>query len=237
MPWFWCWEDAEEAALCAAAGRPFVLGPNVLFAHSRRPCATLAERLLCQAASCRLLFTESAWYRDLIARHLKWTNRAPIVLWPYPIVPRPGGPLEAEYDLLLYVKGDAWPDLVARATQCFPRSRTLRYGRYERAELEEVARRSGACLYLSDDDRGPLALAEILLSGCPTVGVPTGAPFVEDGRTGVVVPEFGPEECIAAIERCHTLCRAKVAAYARRMFDLRGTVATIVEALEEVREV
>ena len=37
---------------------------------------------------------------------------------------------------------------------------------------------------LADDERGPLALQEILLAGCPTVGVRTGAPYVEHGFSG-----------------------------------------------------
>ena len=66
IPWFWCWEDREVAASCARVGTPFVAGPNILFANSRAPCRFEAERAICNAASCRLLFTESEWYRRLI---------------------------------------------------------------------------------------------------------------------------------------------------------------------------
>ena len=62
------------------------------------------ERELCNAASCRLQFTESAWYRDWILAHCGPAMRAPIVLWPYPIDPLPGGPLPPRYDLLIYEK-------------------------------------------------------------------------------------------------------------------------------------
>ena len=55
---------------------------------------------------------------------------------------------------------------------------------YRRVELFEAACRSRACAYLADDDHGPLALQEILLAGCPTVGVRTGASFVRHGETG-----------------------------------------------------
>ncbi|MBM4023333.1 MAG: DUF1552 domain-containing protein [Planctomycetes bacterium] len=41
-------------------------------------------------------------------------------------------------------------------------------------------------------DHGPLALQEILLAGCPVVGVRTGAPFVNDGVTGVFVDRLSP---------------------------------------------
>ena len=37
------------------------------------------------------------------------------------------------------------------------------------------------------DDHGPLALQEILLAGCPTVGVRTGVSFVRHGETGILV--------------------------------------------------
>ena len=70
IPWFWCWQDREVAAACAAVGRPFIVGPNVLFEDSRRPCRVPAEREVCNAASCRLIFTESEWYRDLIEQYV-----------------------------------------------------------------------------------------------------------------------------------------------------------------------
>ena len=52
--------------------------------------------------------------------------------------------------------------------------------------------RSRVCAYLADDDHGPLALQEILLAGCTTVGVRTGASFVRTGETGVVVDRLPP---------------------------------------------
>ena len=76
IPWFWSWEDRETAALCARTGQPFVAGPNILFAQSRDPCRLEAEREICRAASCRMLFTESEWYRQLIEEHRGPANRA-----------------------------------------------------------------------------------------------------------------------------------------------------------------
>ena len=67
----------------------------------------------------------------------------------------------------------------------------LNYGQYKREQLFEAARRSRACAYLADD-HGPLALQEILLAGCPVVGVRTGAPFIRDGVTGVFVDRLPP---------------------------------------------
>ena len=54
IPWFWCWLDRPAAALCAATDYPFVVGPNVLFDSSGRPCGVWGEREVCKAASCRL---------------------------------------------------------------------------------------------------------------------------------------------------------------------------------------
>jgi hypothetical protein len=231
IPWFWCWQDRDAAAMCAAAGQPFILGPNVLFEDSRRPCRLAVERLLCNAASCRLMFTESAWYRELIELHRGPDNRAPIVLWPYPIDPRPGGPLPAEYDLLVYAKGNYRPGLVARLGRHLRRLRLLVYGHFARQELFDAARRSRCCLYLSEDDRGPLALAEVLLSGCPAIGVPTGAPFIEPGRTGILLGGFRPQACLDAVAACHRLDRHTVAAAANHQFDTTRIVDTVLAAL------
>ncbi len=235
IPWFWCWRDARRAAQWANGRRPFVVGPNILFADSRRPCQVPDERTICDAASCRLMFTESRWYRELIERYRGPRNRAPVVLWPYPIEPKPGGPLAAEYDTLVYVKGKHPTGLFERLRNRLGRARVLAYGRFRRSELFELARRSRAGLYLSTDDRGPLALAEILLSGCPTVGLPTGAPFVRHGQTGVLLPKLRPAWCLEAVERCWSIDRQQVAAAAAVQFDTQQIVTTILRALADVQ--
>jgi hypothetical protein len=235
IPWIWCWEDGALAARCARARQPLVAGPNLLFADSRRPCRLVAERQVCRAASCRLLFTESEWYRRLIERHGGPENRAPIVLWPYPIDPQPGGPLPAEHELLIYAKSGPLR-LAERLVRRFPRSVVLHYGRFERQALFEAARRSRACVYLSDDDRGPLALAEILLAGCPAIGVATGAPFIAPGRTGIVLDRLDAEACFRAVAACHRLERGAVAAWAARQFDTDRIVETVLSALQRVAE-
>ena len=105
-----------------------------------------------------MLFTESEWYRRLIEAHRGPANRAPIVVWPYPIDPHPGGPLAAAHDLLIYEKSGVSRETVERLQRAWPRHVRIRYGRYRREELAAAARRSRVCAYLSDDDRGPLAL-------------------------------------------------------------------------------
>ncbi len=138
------------------------------------------------------MFCHSEWYRDLIAKHRGPSNQSPIVLWPYPIDPWPGEPLPDEYDLLIYAKNGHRPQLLEHLAEVFPRHIQIHYGQYQREQLFEAARRSRACAYLADDDHGPLALQEILLAGCPTVGVRTGAAFVHDGVTGVLVERPAP---------------------------------------------
>ena len=139
-------------------------------------------------------------------------------------------------DLLDRMLRDArWPEpeseRVERLRRRIRRVRLLVHGQFARAELFAAARRSRCCLYLSDDDRGPLALAEILLAGCPTVGIPRGAPFVEPGCTGVLVERFRLAACLEALERCHQLDRPAVAALAAQRFDTERILAVVLEAL------
>jgi len=192
LPWFWNWDDRRYAAWWNAQGRPFVQGPNMLFTHSGTPRIDREECALLDAANCRAMFCHSEWYRELILKHRGPANRSPIVLWPYPIEPWPGEPLLDEYDLLIYAKNGNRPQLLEHLAELFPRHVQIHYGRYRRQELYEAARRSRACAYLADDDHGPLALQEILLAGCPTVGVRTGAPFVRHGVTGLLVDRLPP---------------------------------------------
>ncbi len=255
VPWFWCWLDAPAACRCAAEGRPFILGPNVLFHDSRRPGQFAYERLLCNAPSCRLLFTESAWYRELIAAHLGPRNRAPIALWPYPVAKEAGSwelgdgswklgagvPRERlpqlpspNSQLLVYAKRGFSPDLPARLAAQYPGSTVLRYGHFRREELLAAAGRAEVCVYLSDDDRGPLALAEILQCGCPAVGVPRGAPWIEHGVNGAVVPALEREPIVRGIAVARQANRAAVAAAARRRFHPKTVAAQIAEALMNV---
>ncbi len=237
LPWFWCWLDRPAAAHWIRQSRMFVPGPNTLFLDSRHPRSDALEETLLDTHLCRLMFTESQWYRQLILQHRGPLNRAPIVLWPYPIDPRPGGPVKpATYDLLIYVKSANCASLVASLQNHFRRSFVIRYGDYRRDDLWAAARRSRACCYLSDDDRGPLALAEILLCGCPVVGVPTGAPFLQPGRTGDFIDRWETGACLDALNICLQLDRAEVADIAAGQFDTQRIVNTILDALDQARQ-
>ena len=90
---------------------------------------------------------------------------------------------------------------------------------------------------LADVDHGPLALQEILLSGCPTVGVRTGTSFVRTGETGVVVDRLPPgQQCaeteegeqaldvfMVSIEQAQSMDRHSVRERAALEFDSTGS--------------
>jgi hypothetical protein len=112
--------------------------------------------------------------------------------------------------------------------------------------LFEAARRSRACAYLADDDHGPLALQEILLAGCPVVGVRTAAPFVNDDVTGVLVDRLPPgAKCVAndadevalvaGIQRGLEMRRDEVRASAAEAFGTERIVDRILLALGVAR--
>ena len=98
---------------------------------------------------------------------------------------------------------------------------------------------------MADDDHGPLALQEILLAGCPTVGVRTGAAFVQHGETGVLVDRLPPgRQCaksdsgvralavfMEAIEQAQTPDHNGVRERAAEQFDTDRIVESIVDAL------
>lgn len=249
IPWFWNWADRRYAAWWDSQGLPFVQGPNMLFLNSATPRIDAEECALLDATNCREMFCHSEWYRDLIAKHRGPANQSPIVMWPYPIDPWPGEPLPDEYDLLIYAKNGHRPMLLEHLAELFPRHIQIHYGQYQREQLFEAARRSRACAYLADDDHGPLALQEILLAGCPTVGVNTGASFARTGETGVLVERLPPgQQCVEtdednralasfmeAIGWAQAMDRTDVRCRAAEDFDTRRIADRVLYALADSR--
>jgi len=249
LPWFWHWDDRRYAAWWDSEGQPFVQGPNMLFTNSGSPRIDAEECALLDAANCRAMFCHSEWYRDLIAKHRGPANQSPIVLWPYPIDPWPGEPLPDEYELLIYAKNGNRPQLLEHLAEVFPRHVQIHYGLYRREQLFEAARRSRACAYLADDDHGPLALQEILLAGCPTVGVRSGAPFVQHGLTGHLVDRLPPgRQCVAneddeavlatyldALAQAQAMDRRSVRETAAGQFATDRIVESVLESLAVCR--
>lgn len=139
--------------------------------------------------------------------------------------------------------------LLEHLADMFPRHIQIHYGQYERGQLFEAARRSRACAYLADDDHGPLALQEILLAGCPVVGVRTGASFVKTGETGIVVDRLPPglscvetdadrtclEAYLDAIRRAQDLDRGQIRQHAAETFGTDKIVDGLVDALDVVQ--
>ncbi|MGA2035103.1 MAG: hypothetical protein ABSG68_22880, partial [Thermoguttaceae bacterium] len=66
-------------------------------------------------------------------------------------------------------------------------------------------------------------------------GIPRGAPFVEPGRTGILLDCFATEWLGEAVRACQRLDRRAVAAVAARQFDTQRIVDTILAALADVR--
>ena len=248
IPWFWNWHDRSYACWWNSQGLPFIQGPNMLFTNSRSPRIDAEEFALLDAKHCVAMFCHSEWYRDLIAANRGPENQSPIYMWPYPIDPLPGPPLPAEYDLLIYAKNGHRPGLLEHLAELYPRHIQIHYGQYRREQLYESARRSKACAYLADDDHGPLALAEILLAGCPVVGVRTGASFIENGVTGHLVERLPPggscltgekdridlERFISVLSRCQDLNRFSVGTAAHRQFSVDRLVSELIDTFDQL---
>ena len=120
-------------------------------------------------------------------------------------------------------------------------------GPLPREELIGLYRRAAVvaapCLVAADGNRDglPTVLVEALALGLPVVSTPvTGIPeLVEDGRTGLLVPERDPEALAGALDRL-LADRARAGALAlegrrrvERAFDLRRNVARLRELFEE----
>jgi hypothetical protein len=141
------------------------------------------------------------------------------------------------------------PHVAEYLAELFPRHIQTHYGLYQREELSEAARRAPTCAYLADDDHGPLASQEILLAGCPTVGVRTGAWLVKPGETGVLVDRLLPgRQCVetdadravleiypSAIQQAQELDRYGVRQGASRGFSTESTINCLIDASNTVR--
>jgi len=106
-----------------------------------------------------------------------------------------------------------------------------------------------ACAYLADDEHSPLALQEILLTGCPTVGVRTGASLVCHDITGLLVDRLPPgKQCVDneddeaalaaylnAVRRAQEVDRRAVRAAAATEFATDRIVDAVLTALDEAR--
>jgi len=221
----------------ASQQKPFIMGPNVIFAESSRPRRDELEALILDATSCEAIFCHSLWYRDLIRAYLGPQNHAQLWCWPYPIRPLPGPPeARPELDVLIYVKsGPNAERLAVDVAAKFSNARIVRHGEYRRSEFFHLARRSRACLYLSNDESGGLATQELMLAGCPVVGIEQGAPLVEHGATGIRVDSWSRESFLHGLGQCLELDRNEVYEAATRTFDEEAIALRVIGHLDEVR--
>jgi len=234
--WFWNWQDIDLVLEWINRRLPFLLGPNVIFAWSGNPGGGHGEKEILETPSCRAFMCHSAWYADLIRGALGPRSTAKIICWPYPIWAQPAGPEPDEHDVLIVDKSSGGRVLLEAAIRAnFPNAATVRYGAFARQELYELARRSRTCVYLCDDESGGLATAEIMLAGCPVIGIERGAPFVLSGSTGFRVEQLAPDPVLHAIRTCHNFDRQKVRAAAQRIFDGDRIARAVIEALEYFR--
>lgn len=233
IPWVWSWQDKSLAVHCEQIHRPYIIGPNVLYDNSSLPGCARHEPELMKGRHCALMFTESPWYARLL-RATTWNKQVPIAIFSYPIDPQPEGPLPAKYDLLIYLKDKSLGRLAMEILDVWRNSNIVVYGAYDREEMVELARQSRAGCYLSSDDRGPLALAEIMLAGCPAVGIERGAPWVLEQGLGVQVKELTKLLLCESVERAMMLNRDDVRETALQRFSTEKTVNDIRVALEPI---
>jgi hypothetical protein len=233
IPWIWSFLDAPIAVQFNQWGWPFIIGPNVFFGRSSNPGKGRFEAEVLDAEYCKLQFTESEWYAALIQQHCNH-NEAPIILWSYPIEPQPLGPLPAEYDLLIYLKDMTLGREVLKLQNRWPKSNLVVYGKYNRGEMIDLARKSRAAAYISSDDRGPLAAAEIAITGCPLVGIERGCPWVTTPGLGVQIPHFGEPGLLDACDQAMSMDRESVRGVATERFATSRTIKIIKDALEPI---
>lgn len=187
-----------------AEGRPFAIGPNVLFGDSQQPGACGGERELLAYQNFAGIFTLSRWYSALQQKHFAQKSRHYILDYPLPqawVVEDffLGGKLKS-YDAIIFVKGGATEQQIAVALSCRIEScRLLQYGQYTRTELFALAASSRVCFYISREDHYPLAAVEIGLMGCPIISDERACPVLQHGVNGIIatVRERGESEPFA----------------------------------------
>jgi len=237
--WFWSFLDARAAIEEDRARRPYVLGPNVFFADCHHIGRDHHERRLLAYRSCVLHFTESQWYADLIREAYGQHGRQapPIALWPYPVEDIPGPIEPATIDLLIYAKTGHTAEAIGHLQKRWPNCAVFRYGRFDRADLIDTARRARACAYFSRDDRGPIALAEILAAGCPAVGTRRGAPWLSGGRFGITAADLSGPSMAAALDDLFGIhpSRQACARFAGQHFDPDRVADVIFLHLDKAR--
>lgn len=248
LAWFWHYTDRSYANWWNDQGQPFVQGPNMLFLNSDNPRIDLDENRLLDASNCKGMICLSTWYSDLINQHKGPSNTSTVFNCPYPIDVDPGGPTDIKYDLLIFSKNVHRPQLLEYLAEQFPRCILFHNG-FQRGALLQAARSSRACVYLAENDHGSMILSEILLTGCPVVGVRNGAAFVDEGTTGLIVEQFPPgPKCFQsdrdsasltqlrnAIRAAEEMSHERVRDAAMSTFGMEEATDRVLRLLDELR--
>jgi len=236
IPWFWETEYGRLARDCHKLKRPFIVGPNVLFGNSRKPREQEHERIICDSPYCLLIITDGiGWYERLIRENLGPESKAEVVAIPYPVtIPQVDHEIRQVNDVLIYVKSGV--NTVIDHRRAFPYNVTIYYGSFERRELLYWAHRSKCCLYLSDDDRGPIAAAEILLTGCPLIGIERGCPWVAMNKPfGMLISDLTVESCKLAVEQVSAFNRKTTRFHAEEFFSPNYIAQNMIDVLDKTR--
>ena len=112
----------------------------------------------------------------------------------------------------------------------------MHYGHYLRVQLFEDARRRRVCAYPADYGDGPLAVEEILLSGCSTIDGNTGASFATTGETVVLdEDERPPSVYLDGIRHKGTRDRGSVRQIAAEKLETDRITEDVFTALYTIR--
>ncbi len=177
-----------------AEGRPFAIGPNVLFGHSQHPGAYGIEPQLLAYQNFAAVFTLSRWYSALQQKHFTQKSKHFILDYPLPQswIPLANNKISERFvsSGMIFRKGGAAEQGIAVAIKMLlPANFHLTeiiYGRYSRSDLFYAAKCSPVCFYISSEDHYPLAAVEIGLMGCPIISDEKICSVVQHGITGII---------------------------------------------------
>jgi len=239
IPCYWLYTHGRDAVKCHEQGRPFIIGQNMLFEDSRNPKRYGHEWIICESPHCRLILTDGVGrYEKLIGENLGANSKAKVVAVPYPV--RPSyyvSPLIS--DVLIYAKSGYTEETIESICSEFQNCRVARYGQYTRKNLIHAASDAKCCLYLSDNDRMPIAAAEILLTGCPLIGTAYGCPVVKAiPMIGMCIPDLTIATCVYAINELLELrwSRERIRVQATEFFSPARIAPLVIAALDEARQ-
>ncbi len=191
VPWFPVGHHLIQTRV--RTGQEFAIGPNVVWGLSYHPGIGPLEKELMAYQNFAAVFCLSRWYSASVQRGFVQKARHYLIDFPVPAaweaLPATSNPT---HEFMLFVKGGAQEQAIAKALTEGPLAPftniVLTYGRYERAQLLDAARRCRVCYYIGREDNYPLAAVEIGLMGCPIISDERSCPTMIHGLTGLCAP-------------------------------------------------